>query len=236
MPQKLNITHLEQLTSFAYAHEAEAQFILGCLGRYEDPFQKDNYYAIFDESGEIKALAVNFLNYNNFVVIAKTDDDNTNLTDFAVADGNKFKFVANLTKYSKTTIKHLLQKHNYQIKEQDLKDVFFLAKDKFQYTPGKLVERPSSKDLDEIVALHTKKDIAEVTPEDRKKVNLDDEYILKQNGKIVSRAYVQGQSKNYFQIGGVITDPEYRRRGFSRQVINELIQDRFNRGAIPAIP
>jgi len=46
---------------------------------------------------------------------------------------------------------------------------------------------------------------------------------------------IHGISKQYFQIGGVFTDEDYRQKGYAKQVISALCRYYFNKGIKTAL-
>lgn len=92
----------------------------------------------------------------------------------------------------------------------------------------------SSNDADSLLKLHLEYVRVEVLPAG-KALNADAEktslaqilqkqsvYALKHSGTFVAKAQTNALAKNYVQIGGVYTLPEYRRKGFASFLVNHI--------------
>lgn len=92
----------------------------------------------------------------------------------------------------------------------------------------------SENDAEKLLKLHLEYMRVEVLPEG-KSLNVETEktsllqilktqnvYALSQSGNYVAKAQTNALSKNYIQIGGVYTLPEYRRRGLASFLVNYI--------------
>ncbi len=92
----------------------------------------------------------------------------------------------------------------------------------------------SSSDAEGLLKLHLEYVRVEVLPEG-KALNSESEkkaldqilqtqsvYALNQSGSFVAKAQTNALAKNFVQIGGVYTLPEYRRRGFASFLVNHI--------------
>lgn len=112
----------------------------------------------------------------------------------------------------------------YAFLELDIKNFHF-----FDSKEGK-VRKVEEKDVDQIVILHRylhdlpiNKPISE---DERKRVILSPiKYCLEIDGKIVSSALSNGIVEEAFQILGVVTHPDYRKKGFAKAVCSHLIKN-----------
>jgi len=229
MFQKLNLSHQSQILDFCYKRELETQFIINSFKIYKAPFMECYYYGYFEDK-ILKGLAVYFGAFKSYVVLA-SEEVNKSLTDLFLKDSLQLDYIVNFKKYADVTLRYLKDTYVKVPKNTELEDVFRLSKSNFIYNSKTSAQKATNEDLDNIINLQEGISLEDITDEDRKKITIQNDYILKKDNKIVSRAYVQGESKNYFQIGGVITHPAYRRQGLSRQVLNTLIQDKFKNGA-----
>jgi len=58
-------------------------------------------------------------------------------------------------------------------------------------------------------------------------------FVLKKDGMIVSQAYTTMESSKYATIGGVVTRPEYRNRGYASLVVSRICKDIYDSGKTP---
>lgn len=60
-------------------------------------------------------------------------------------------------------------------------------------------------------------------------------YSVMRDDEVISTATIIGKSKNYAQIGGVATHPNYRFRGYSTAILKQIINECVQNGIIPTL-
>ncbi len=225
----LSIKNKEEILEFCYERERENLFAIGSFSNYEHPFSRVKYYGCFDE-GKMVGLATYYIRHKNLVINAAQGEVIDELVDFAIKDKIEVEFVANFEKYALPTIKRLKDKHGITAKKISYETVYVLSKEEFKDFSEGDEEIGTAKDIDEIVRVQNGDEKKEITDKERAKIIPNQEFILRKEGKIVSKANIHGVSKHYFQIGGVGTRKEFRGKGYAKQVVSNLCKTYFNEG------
>jgi len=234
MIRKLTMQDKEEVLKFAYQKERENLFVLGSFDIYEDPFKENIFWGFFDE-GKMTGLATFFSRFGNLVVNTVEIEVIDALVDEAVKSGVKPKVTACFANYAKRIIERL-EKHGIAAKKVGQEVVYTLAGADFVDFSGGDGEIASEKDVDEIARFNVDQEWDdEVTDEARQKIFPSREFIVRVDGKIVSKANIHGVSKNYFQIGGVGTLPSERRKGYAAKAVSFLCKTHFAKGVGTAI-
>ena len=107
-----------------------------------------------------------------------------------------------------------------------------------------IVEKAILRDVDEISELirsdsqlgqiYTQSEIAHQLRE-RIKDKFGRSYVIRVGGKIVSHAATYCETNSSAVIGGVITAPTFRRKGYSATVVRKLCEDLINEGKTPCL-
>ena len=227
MIKKLTPKDKKQILDFCYKREKENLFVIGSFKFYKNPFKENLYWGYF-ENKKMIGFAVYFGRFGNFVINALDKKVINELVDEVVEEKVKIKTIAVFEKYATTMILRL--KNKYKIIPKKYSDEFVLVlnkKDFKDFTVGG-EKQASSKDIDELARLNG--GINFVNDEERKRVFPKNEFIIRMDGKIVSKANLHGVSKHYFQIGGVVTIEKYRRKGYARRVVSSLCKYHFKKG------
>jgi uncharacterized protein len=227
MIRKLNIKDKRKILDFCYKNEKENLFAIGSFKFYKNPFKENIYWGYFDGKKMI-GLAVYFGRFGNFVINTSDKKAMNDLIDEGVNSKIKIRCISAFENYTKPMLLRL--KNKYKIVPKKYSDEYVLVlnkKDFNDFSEGD-EKQASSKDIDELAKLNG--GINFVNDEERKRVFPKNEFVLRKNGKIVSKANLHGVSKNYFQIGGVATRIKYRRKGFARRVVSSLCKYHFKKG------
>ncbi len=232
MIRPLTIQDKEAVLAFAYKHEHENLFIIGSFQIYKNPFEVNDFWGFF-EKGKMKGLAVYFKRFGNLVINAPTKKNIEKLVDQAVKKGVEPKCIAAYKKYADPTINRLKQ-HKIIPKKISEETVFKLDQKDFNNFSKGEEQQAAESDMDEIILLgrivFENNDNPKITKKDREKITPKREFIIKKDGKLVAKANIHGISRNYFQIGGVATLPEYRNKGYAKQVVSYLCNFHFQMG------
>lgn len=231
MIRKLTESDKKLVLEFAYQREMESQFVLGSFKSYKNSLS-DNYFWGYFKNGQLIGMASIFSRWNNLVVQSLKKEVIEDLVDEVVKSGRKIEYVSYFKKFAEVIIERL-KKYGLEPKKYDEQIFFTLKKDDFvDYSKGE-AGLLMSEDLDEYIKMAREANDenveAPIKEIERKRVNLELTFVLKIEGKIVSRAYLQGMSKNFFQIGGVVTKKAERGKGYAKRVISSLCKNFFEK-------
>lgn len=226
MIRKLTSKDKNQVLNFAYLNEMENLFVIGSFKNYKNPFKANDFWGYFQD-GIMIGLAVFFRRFGNFVINSQDKKVIYDLVDYALNQKIKIQNIAVFEKYAKVMISRLESKHKIIPIKISKETVFVLEKKNFKNFSTGDEEVATKKDVDEIVWFNTGK---KATDKEREKIFPHQEFILRGNGKIISKANIHGISKNFFQIGGVGTKEEHRGKGYAKRVVSSLCKHYFDRG------
>lgn len=228
----LDSRHKKQVLDFCSQREKENLFVIGSFQNYEDPFESNRFYGYFEKE-ELLGLGVFFQDFGDLVINAPNEKIIRSLVDFFQKENLDIECIAAFKKYADVTINHLQEAYGRIPKTHSKQTVFLLQKKNFHnFSQENVGERASQKDVDDLVFFTTGKKAEEITSADRAKFFFQQEFILRKDGKIISKANTHGVSKNYFQIGGVKTHESYRRQGYARQIVSKLCNHFFEKGVL----
>jgi len=230
MIKKLNPKYKKQVLDFCYERERENLFIIGSFKNYKNNFKENDFYGYFDNK-KLIGLGVYFRRFNNFVINTGRKKVIEELLDYIIADGIKIGFIAAFKRYTQPIVERLQKIYGIKPKKRlSPSTVFTMSKKDFtDYSKG-TEEFATKKDVDEILKFTYGTKQEDITDKNRKKIFFKNEFLLRINDKIVSKANVHGVSDSYFQIGGVGTLKNYRRKGYAAQVISFLCKYYFKQG------
>ena len=229
MIRKLTAPDKPLILDYCYKNERENLFVLGSFEVYDDTFKENQYWGYFEDD-EMKGLAYFATRWGNLIIHASDPEVVKKFVDEAIKSGVKIEGTASFAKSAEPMTKCLKEKYGFKIKKFSEETVYILEKSDFQDLSSGSEEIASSSDIDELVCFGTGKKPNEISHLDRKRINPSNEYILRKDGMIVSKANIHGVSKSYFQIGGVGTRDEYRRKGYAQQVVCFLCKHFFEKG------
>jgi len=232
MIRRLNEKGTELVKAFAYERERESLFVIGSFENYDNTL-KDNFFWGYFDGEEMVGMATLFSRWGSLVVNAQEQNVIKALTDEAAKCEREIKHVPYFKQYADVIIERL--KFNgvkpKSVSEQTILEL--IEKDFVDFSSGEEGFLQEG-DLDEYIRMHREIDGEEVDAPiedfERKRVRLDQTFVLKVDGQIVSTANPHGVSKNYFQIGGVATREQYRGRGYAKQVVSKLCRHYFDEG------
>ncbi len=155
--------------------------------------------------------------------------------DYAIKDKIKIECIANFKKYADVAMGRLKTIHKIKPKKISNETVYVLKKVDFNDFSEGDESIATKKDTDEIVWFNTGKKGKQISDEEREKIIYHQEFILRKDDRIASKANIHGISKKYFQIGGVGTRETHRRKGYAKKVVSSLCKHFFNKGIKYAI-
>lgn len=127
-------------------------------------------------------------------------------------------------------LERLRIKHDLIPKNTKQETVYTLTKKNFKDFSIGTEEMAKENDRDELACFHNFKTLKHGSDLNQKILDPYKEFILRNDGKIISKAYIYGISKHYFELGGVATLEEYQKQGYSKQVVSFLCKHYFNKG------
>jgi len=233
MIKKLTNKDKEIILEFCYKNENENLFTIGNFNTQKNSNKFNKYYGYF-ENQKLKGLISYFGKYKNLVINAETDEIIKKLIDHAIKENLEIKNITNFEKYAKIMIERLKNTHSIKTKKISEQTVYILDEKNFKNFAKGDEKIATTKDIEKIAKLSKKEETNEenpiITKEDLLKINVNTEFILEINNEIISKANIHGVSKNYFQIGGVITDPNHRKKGYAKRIVSYLCQYYFEKG------
>jgi len=218
MIQKLTAAHTDQILAYAKVHERENLFVLGNF-ELGNPFDRADFWGYFQEE-KLIALVTYFRTHKNFVVHTEDLDLLECLVKEPVKTGLEIECVAAFERFARPTV-DFLKELNIKPEQEHESFVFQLKKEDFQglecgdARPGTIADISVIADLGQVEA-------SRVTPER--------EFLLFQEDQLVAKANIHGLSDHFFQIGGVITHEDHRRKGYGQKVVSKLCQHYFDQG------
>ncbi len=219
--------HRSIILRYAGKKEQENLFVIGAFQRKGDAFEDILFAGAYREVQMI-GLGAFFKKFGSLVLHAENNRALTEMVDQFVDRGCRIEWVPMFARFALPTIARL-RRYGYTPKELREETVFLLTKKAFTDHPEPGVRRGTPKDVDEIITLRRMangEDLTEeITPRERSQIYPETEYLLHKDGKLVSCVNVHGWSEKYVQIGGVATHPDYRERGFAKQVISAVSRD-----------
>ena len=229
------------ILEFCYKREKENLFVIGSFELYDDPFVSNTYVGYF-ELGSIVGLATYFSRYQSFAVNTDNFEYIPFLVDFFKEKVPNIKYSLGFAKYARPVYEYIQKTYEKSPKTVREETVHELSTQSFVNFHKKGITIATKQDTDDIVKLlrnnpsegESELSLDErkkpVTEQEKKQVNMHKNFILRIDGNIVSKANIHGRSKNYFQIGGVVTEKAYRGKGCAKQVVSALCQYYFEAG------
>jgi predicted GNAT family acetyltransferase len=214
---------------FCYQRERENLFVIGSFNRYKNTFEENDFWGYFLEN-ELVGLATYFRLHKNFVINALDLNVIEELVDEGIKNEITIEGVVAFRKQTEPVMNRLKNIYNIIPKKISQQTVYTLEKQNFQDFSKGEESLAKKNDIDEIAYLHLGKNRETLTDEDRKRVSIQTEFILKKQGVIVSKANIHGVSKHYFQIGGVVTRESAQGKGYAKQVVSFLCKHYFSQG------
>ena len=200
-------------------------FIIGSFTAYPEPFTQNVYLGCYNND-ELVGIGTHFeKRFGSLVIHSQRKEAIDELVDAFASRGANVEWVPSFKRYAIPTIERL-RHHGIEPKMVRQETVYQLTRDTFRTHDSSRVEMASESDIEEIILLDRTVEnddmSAPITERERKQVIIGREWILRSEGKIVSKANIHGVSKNYVQIGGVMTHPMYQGKGFAKQTVSAL--------------
>ena len=194
---------------------------------YEKDFSSE--YWVAKKGNTIIGVCAYFPVFSSFSLFTQTKGVPTLFVD-EVAKQYTIKHLLGMASCAEEAYNKLLER-GYHSKANPKNAFFQLDMKDFHFFPLKegTIRRIEEKDIDQVVLLH--RHLHQETldkpiePSERKKIRLSKYvYVLEVGGKIVSTVLSNGMAKKAFQILGVVTHPDYRKKGYAKALISYMIQ------------
>lgn len=199
-------------------------FVIGSFTAYPEPFMQ-NIYLGCHRGGELIGIGTFFGRFGSLVINAQGSAALNELVDDFVSRGVKVEWVPAFKRYGIPTVERL-RTHAIEPKKVRDETVYILTEKTFSDHSAGETMKATNADLDEIIklgrAIEGEDMEKEITDRERKQVIIDYEWILRKEGRLISKANIHGVSKNYIQIGGVMTHPDHRGRGYAKQTVSAV--------------
>jgi predicted GNAT family acetyltransferase len=221
----------EAMVSFLLPHEKYALFLLGNL---KNPHFTGNYF-VARNRGKIQGVAAYFPLFSSCSLF--TEDPAISREFAKVLREFPVKTLLGMDFCTKAAYEEFL-KAGF-VPARNPSQIFMeLSLTNFRFVDSKsggVIRRMEEKDVDGVILLHRflhHTHEAPVQEEERERIRLTDvTYCMELDNKIVSTACSNGLAGKVFQILGVVTHPDYQRRGCAKAVCSHLIRHFEKEGA-----
>ncbi|MCK5016180.1 MAG: GNAT family N-acetyltransferase [Candidatus Peribacteraceae bacterium] len=215
----------QTILDFAYQREKENMFVIGSFTAYPKPFSQNVYLGCYKDS-ELIGIGTHFeKRFGSLVINSQSNESINEIVDGFISRDAKVEWVPAFKQYAVPIIERL-RFHGIKPKKISEETVFLLTHETFEdYSTGETA-MATKKDIEEIIklnrAVESEKIDAPITNRERKQVIIGHEWLLRKDGKIVSKANIHGVSKSYIQIGGVATHPDHQGKGYAKQTVSAV--------------
>jgi predicted GNAT family acetyltransferase len=230
MLRELTRRDRQAILDFAYEREKENIFIIGSFDR-PHPFD-DNRYFGWEEGGKLHGIAVFFGQWGSFVANAEETSIVDTLVDAAVAEDIALQAVPAFLRCAEPILARLAA-HGITPVREEQSLVFELPRQSFHPVLSQAhlaaeSDREAIVHLDHI--LHGGNQPAVPSSEELRRLVPVYTFVLEEGGQLVSKANLHGLTQHYAQIGGVVTHPDFRERGYASQCVSALCNHFFSQG------
>lgn len=222
MIKELKQTNAKEILEYCYNNERENFFTINNIENRKDSFKNLKVIAKY-RNKKIIGLLTFFKDYKNLVAHSEDPNAIKELVD-NFEDKESIKFVVCYKKYADIILEYLKEAYNLKPKESRIEDVFELSKESFKDF-SKIdsdYRKAQTKQKQEIAEFATKIDKEPIEDAQPELIRPENEYLLYIDNQLIARAALHGKTQNYFQIGGVGTLENHRRKGYSKQIVSHL--------------
>lgn len=228
MIKTLTSKHTAEILNYCLENEHENFFTISRLFEDADPFQNMEIIAKY-ENDKIVSLLTFFTDFQNLVVHSNSKQTIKELLD-KFPNIKSIKYVVCYKKFADTILEHLKQKYNLVPTKKNIEDVFQIKLNTFKnHTKSnsdyRIGQTNQKQEIAEFSTIIDQQPIDQAEPDLIKPHN---EYLLYKNNQLVAKAALHGKTKNYFQIGGVGTLKEHRRKGYAKEIVSFICQENLN--------
>ena len=225
------------ILEFVYRREQENLFVIGSFEFLSHPFETNVYLGFFQEN-ELIGLGTYFGRWSDIQICTDNLAAHHALVDAFLQRKKPVEYVVGFKRYTLRTIERL-RSHGIEPRATYEETVYLLKRETFNSFATGEVTKATPADVDEIVRLEHqvegKTTETEVTPKERNRILPDNEWVLRKEGRIVSKANIHGVSRHYAQIGGVLTHPDFQNRGYAKQTVSTVCQHWLDQNKQPLL-
>jgi uncharacterized protein len=193
----------QTILDFAYLREKENMFVIGGFNRPEDPFA-DNRYIGFFEGDTLIGIGTFFGRFGSLAINTQNPEALDAMVDHFVGKNCKVEYVPTFKRYTLPTVERL-KTHGIEPKKVRDETVFLLASESFVDHSRNNATPAAAGDVDDMIKLtrfaEGEDADAEITDRERRQIFPDYEFLLRENGELVSKACIHGYSEHFAQIG-----------------------------------
>lgn len=230
MIRALNPSDREAILSYCYQQERENIFVIESFN-HPQSFEENRYFG-FEEEGNMRGVAVFFGRWGSFVVHAEDLDTIRALVDHVGQMKLPLESVPGFRQYAEPAVEQL-KRHGFIPQRYEPSLVFSLLRSRFHPLESR-AEQAREDDRDALVlldrSLFRREGEGSITETERRRVNPVQTFLVRESGIAVSKAVLHGKTRRIGQIGGVVTHPEFRRKGYGRQCVSALCEQCFAEG------
>lgn len=221
----------DAMLAYAYAREAENLFLIGNLG-HPRAFA-DMLYVGAEESGVLTGVGMYSRLWTSAVVHAEDPETVDALTDAVLGLGLPLTDVLGFRRYAARVVGRLAM-HGKEATNVSEQIVLTVTPEHFHPHHTPRARRANSADIDALAVLaredQARPETGAVTDDERRKIDPSVTFLVEEDGRAASKANLHARSAHYAQIGGVVTHPEYRGRGYAKECVSALCADCFASG------
>lgn len=230
MLEELFETDKAAILAFTYQKERENVFIIQALESGHG-FGMNRFFGI-KENGRLRAVGAYFGIWNSCT--ANGSDKDVRMIAAALWNLQlRIEAVPAFRTYALSMIDELKILGLTPASESD-EIVYEMQVHEFSAHETTGVRAAEARDIDAIVSLERAGDArdlsAPITPTERARANWQQTVVLEMNGIVVAKANLHGKTKRYAQIGGVLTHPAHRGRGYAKRCVSALCERCFSDG------
>lgn len=206
-------------------------FVIGSFNRPEDPFVDNLYIGFYDDA--LVGIGTFFGRFGSIVINTQSMTALDAMVDHFVGTKCGIEHVPAFRRYALPTVERL---RTHGIEPHNVRDetVFLLVPESFVDHSLNNAMPATLDDVDDMITverLAEDEDVnAEITEKERRQVFPEYEFLLRENGVLVSKACIHGYSEHYAQIGGVVTHPTYQGKGYAKQVVSAVCAHWIQKG------
>ena len=220
------------ILEFAYQREQENLFVIGSFEFLPNPFETNVYLGYFEDH-ELVGLGTYFGLWSDIQINASSTKVHDALVDEFMQRDKPVEVVVGFKRHALPTVERL-RKHGLAPRTINEETVYFLTRATFNNLSTGAATKATAADVDEIIRLEYRVEgtapETEVSQTERARILPDNEWVLRTEGQIVSKANIHGLSKHFAQVGGVLTHPEYQCQGYARQTVSAVCQHWMDQG------
>ncbi|MFA5272787.1 MAG: GNAT family N-acetyltransferase [Candidatus Peribacter sp.] len=229
MLRELHAADRQAILGLAYTRERENLFLIG-NAESAAAFSENRYFGAFD-GNTLRAVSAWFGRFGSFVA-AGEEASIPSVVDAALAEKVHIESVPMVQPRASVVVRQL--RHRGMIPRVEHSSLF-LELTRQAFRPQESAARPArEEDRDALVLLqrelHDRTGTAPITERERGKIMLEGAFVVEEDGHIAATATAGVRSRRYTQVVGVITDPQFRRRGFAAGCLSALCAQRFAEG------